>query len=577
MLGPALGSEIAQHPERLPPRVATEHRDPRRRTVTYVGYKVEAVARWLLSTPLAPDVTPSPKASAKPAPDVCPSLPLARIPTALALENPVQVDKRKYADMSDKQVKVLINALRGSSHPQAQALGERLKLGDMRGYKAPHFVRHTHADGSKRAYVVSRTWARGTFGKFRHVLELGDVPRHLAAKDFRASSRFLLDLAKIHRRAIGTKLDESELTQLFYNPDVVADFEKKQTLTPTQARDIDENIFYTEALVKDGTLTAAQGYAVLFNEPYVGRLLGAGRLGASEKRGLHLTRFVEPPAVANEYELVMRSQSPLAAIDRVAVDGHILMISKVMDGDLVLAERVTREQVCRLSRHLLARVGHHMAQAHAKGVVHRDLKPSNILFELASQDMVPSDFGLGAPLVEGHASGRVGTPGYAAPELLDEAQYTEAVDVFSLGMVIATMALRADLLPGRGRAMLKAMDDFKRVRAACPKRADGMCDLSGIDVHAESPNERALRLNLHDWYVHDPELATYAFTKLLAVDPGERDSMAQVAARFAPDPKSVTASLTKLVPRDRVAGELAIMEAFSAAYLLEDVPRTPRG
>lgn len=81
--------------------------------------------------------------------------------------------------------------------------------------------------------------------------------------------------------------------------------------------------------------------------------------------------------------------------------------------------------------HVAEALGH----AHARGVIHRDLKPHNIL---VSQEDVPRvvDFGLSwlAKPDEG-ASRRLGTPGYMAPELIenDAPDADHRADIYSLG------------------------------------------------------------------------------------------------------------------------------------------------
>ncbi|WP_052809313.1 serine/threonine-protein kinase [Streptomonospora alba] len=81
-----------------------------------------------------------------------------------------------------------------------------------------------------------------------------------------------------------------------------------------------------------------------------------------------------------------------------------------------------------------------LAAIHGAGVVHRDLKPANIL--LAPDGPRVIDFGI-ARAIEATsmtASGVVGTIGYMAPEQLEGARLTAAVDVFSWGAVIVYAA-----------------------------------------------------------------------------------------------------------------------------------------
>jgi serine/threonine protein kinase len=106
------------------------------------------------------------------------------------------------------------------------------------------------------------------------------------------------------------------------------------------------------------------------------------------------------------------------------------------------------------SRELLAvflRVCAAVEHAHSRGILHRDLKPSNILVDGASEPRL-LDFGLakrfsletvrldegGTGSLESLTSGFVGTPGYAAPELLqpEPAQADVRADVYSLAVVL---------------------------------------------------------------------------------------------------------------------------------------------
>ncbi|WP_026119517.1 serine/threonine protein kinase [Nocardiopsis ganjiahuensis] len=93
-----------------------------------------------------------------------------------------------------------------------------------------------------------------------------------------------------------------------------------------------------------------------------------------------------------------------------------------------------------------------LAAIHAAGVVHRDLKPDNIM--LAPDGPRVIDFGI-ARAVETTsvtASGVVGTIGYMAPEQLEGARLTSAVDVFSWASVMVFAATGREAFHGPTQA-----------------------------------------------------------------------------------------------------------------------------
>jgi calcium/calmodulin-dependent protein kinase I len=77
---------------------------------------------------------------------------------------------------------------------------------------------------------------------------------------------------------------------------------------------------------------------------------------------------------------------------------------------------------------------------HGIGIVHRDLKPENLLFLTPEADspIKITDFGLAKyranNSVDMHTA--CGTPGYVAPEVLRGEMYTNAVDLWSLGVIL---------------------------------------------------------------------------------------------------------------------------------------------
>lgn len=80
---------------------------------------------------------------------------------------------------------------------------------------------------------------------------------------------------------------------------------------------------------------------------------------------------------------------------------------------------------------------------HNMDIVHRDLKPENLLFADKGENakLMITDFGLSKVLTSGNdvLMTACGTPGYVAPEVLEQIGHGKPVDMWSVGVIAYTL------------------------------------------------------------------------------------------------------------------------------------------
>ncbi|HEU0290608.1 MAG TPA: serine/threonine-protein kinase [Burkholderiales bacterium] len=106
---------------------------------------------------------------------------------------------------------------------------------------------------------------------------------------------------------------------------------------------------------------------------------------------------------------------------------------------------------------IFGRVAEALAYAHKNSVVHRDVKPANIMYDLESDTVKVTDFGI-ARITDSSKTktGMVlGTPSYMSPEQLSGQKIEGRSDLFSLGVALYQMT--CGRLPFQGDSMAQLM------------------------------------------------------------------------------------------------------------------------
>ena len=106
---------------------------------------------------------------------------------------------------------------------------------------------------------------------------------------------------------------------------------------------------------------------------------------------------------------------------------------------------------------IVARVAEALAYAHKQNVVHRDIKPANIMYEIDSDTVKVTDFGI-ARITDSSKTKTglvLGTPSFMSPEQIAGKKVDGRSDLYSLGVMLFQML--TGVLPFRGDSMAELM------------------------------------------------------------------------------------------------------------------------
>lgn len=130
-------------------------------------------------------------------------------------------------------------------------------------------------------------------------------------------------------------------------------------------------------------------------------------------------------------------------------DVYIVTPLKDVDMNVVLRSRQVLEETH--VRYFIYQILRGLKYLHSAGVAHRDLKPANLVTDISCELKI-IDFGLSRSVTIPHhdLTDYVITRWYRPPELLlENSYYDTAVDIWSVGCIMAEMYNRKPVLPGR--------------------------------------------------------------------------------------------------------------------------------
>jgi serine/threonine-protein kinase len=158
-----------------------------------------------------------------------------------------------------------------------------------------------------------------------------------------------------------------------------------------------------------------------------------------------------------------------------------------------------------------------LGYAHRQNVVHRDIKPANIMYELDSDTVKVTDFGI-ARITDSSKTKTglvLGTPSFMSPEQIAGKKVDGRSDLYSLGVML-----------------------FQMLTGVLPFRGDSMAELMYKIANEEAPDIRIIRPEI-------PERLANVVALSLAKRPEARY---QNGDQFAADLRSVWAEMTGAAP-----------------------------
>ncbi|KAL3641481.1 hypothetical protein CASFOL_016449 [Castilleja foliolosa] len=262
-----------------------------------------------------------------------------------------------------------------------------------------------------------------------------------------------------------------------------------------------------------------------YSSVYMARDLKTDKIVAMKK-----VRFVnmDPESVrfmAREINILRRLDHPnvmkLEALVTSRVSGSLYLVFEYMEHDLaglIASPRVkfTEPQIKCYMKQMLSGLEH----CHSRGILHRDIKGSNLLVDNKGVLKI-GDFGLANTFVPGQnqpLTSRVVTLWYRAPELLLGAtEYGPAIDMWSVGCILAELFASKPIMPGRTK-----VEQMHKIFKLCGSPTDEYWRKAKLPQASSFKSQRVYKRRVSETFKEFPSSALALLEALLAIDPEER-------------------------------------------------------
>ncbi|KDP45636.1 hypothetical protein JCGZ_17243 [Jatropha curcas] len=264
-----------------------------------------------------------------------------------------------------------------------------------------------------------------------------------------------------------------------------------------------------------------------YSSVYKARDLDSGKIVAMKK-----VRFVnmDPESVrfmAREIHILRKLDHPnvmkLEGIVTSRMSESLYLVFEYMEHDLagLLATpgiTFSEQQIKCYMQQLLRGLEH----CHSRGVLHRDIKGSNLL--LSDEGVLKiGDFGLAnfyQPDQNQALTSRVVTLWYRAPELLLGAtEYGYAIDMWSVGCILAELFAGKPIMPGRTE-----VEQMHKIFKLCGSPSEDYWHKKGLSHATSFKPQHSYKRRVAETFKNFPSSALSLIDKLLSMEPEARGS-----------------------------------------------------